>query len=121
MTGWFSRPVWTVADMDRALDFYLTHLGFTENWRYEQDGARVVEVERAGSQIILSNQWPDSIGRSMIFVSLGEGLLDPLRAELAGRGVHGTEAYWGYRCFVVADPDGNQLYFPYPADEKDGD
>lgn len=89
--------MWSITDMDRTLSFYLNGLGFGENWR------------------------PERVGRGLAFVSLDDGLMEPLRAELADRGIAGTEGSWGYRCFIVADPDGNQLYFPYPADEKGGD
>lgn len=41
--------------------------------------------------------------------------LDALRAELEGRGVDVKDGQWSYRLMVVADPDGNELYFPYPA------
>jgi hypothetical protein len=39
---------------------------------------------------------------------------DALRAELEGRGVDVKDGQWGYRLMVIADPDGNELYFPYP-------
>ena len=41
-------------------------------------------------------------------------MLDALRAELEGRGVDVKDGQWGYRLMVIADPDGNELYFPYP-------
>ena len=25
------------------------------------------------------------------------------------------DGQWGYRLMVIADPDGNEFYFPYPA------
>ena len=25
------------------------------------------------------------------------------------------DGQWGYRLMVIVDPDGNELYFPYPA------
>jgi hypothetical protein len=40
--------------------------------------------------------------------------VDALRAELESRGVPVKDGRWGYRLLVVDDPDGNQLYFPYP-------
>lgn len=58
MTAWFARPVLTITDMNRALDFELKQLGFAENWRFEADGRRLAEVERAGRQTILPAQWP---------------------------------------------------------------
>ena len=49
-----------------------------------------------------------------MFISLDVGVLDALRAELEGRGVDVKEGQWGYRHMVIADPGGNELYFPYP-------
>ena len=43
-----------------------------------------------------------------------------LEAELEGRGVDVKDGQWGYRLMVVADPDGNELYFPYPASPATG-
>jgi hypothetical protein len=43
--------------------------------------------------------------------------LDALRAELEARGVAVKEGSWRYRVPVVDDPDGNQLFFNYPAGE----
>jgi catechol 2,3-dioxygenase-like lactoylglutathione lyase family enzyme len=112
---WFARPVLFVAELDAAVDFYVKQLGFTQPWRYEEDGEAVVaQVERQGCALILSSQWPDKVGKGLIFVSLEMGVLHALRAELEGRGVAVRDGQWGYRLMVVADPDGNELYFPYP-------
>jgi hypothetical protein len=42
--------------------------------------------------------------------------VDALRTELESRGVPIKEGSWGYRLLVVDDPDGNQLFFNYPAE-----
>jgi catechol 2,3-dioxygenase-like lactoylglutathione lyase family enzyme len=113
---WFARPVLFVADIDTAVEFYVKQLGFTPAWRYEEEGkARVAQVDRQGCQLILTSQWPDKVGKGLIFVSLDGAVLDALRAELEGRGVAVKDGEWGYRLMVVADADGNQLYFPYPS------
>jgi catechol 2,3-dioxygenase-like lactoylglutathione lyase family enzyme len=118
---WFARPVLFVADIDRSVDFYVKQLGFTQPWRYEEEGkARVAQVERQGCELILSSQWPDKVGKGLIFISLDAGVLDDLRAELEGRGVDAKDGQWGYRLMVVADPDGNELYFPYPTSPDAG-
>jgi hypothetical protein len=54
------------------------------------------------------------VGKGLMFISLDVGVLDALRAELEGRGVDVKDGQWGYRLMVIADPDGNELYFPYP-------
>jgi hypothetical protein len=49
-----------------------------------------------------------------MFISLDVGVLNASRAELEGRGVDVRDGHWGYRLMVIADPDGNELYIPYP-------
>ncbi|HEY3803219.1 MAG TPA: hypothetical protein VGL61_11460 [Kofleriaceae bacterium] len=49
-------------------------------------------------------------------MSLDADVLDAVRTELEGRGVTIRDGRWGYRVMIVRDPDGNELYFPYPAD-----
>lgn len=118
---WYARPVLFVADIERSIDFYVKQLGFTQNWRYAEEGkAFVAQVERMGCELILSSQWPDKAGKGLMFISLDPEVLDALRAELTGRGVEVKDGQWGYRLMVVGDPDGNELYFPYPAHESQG-
>ena len=50
-----------------------------------------------------------------MFISLDVEVLDALRAELEARGVDVKDGNWGYRLMVIVDPDGNELYFPYPS------
>ena len=112
---WYARPVLFVSDMDRSVDFYVKELGFTEAWRYEEEGkAWVAQVDRQGCELILSSQWPDKAGKGLMFISLDLDVLNDVRAELEGRGVDVKDGQWGYRLMVIADPDGNELYFPYP-------
>jgi catechol 2,3-dioxygenase-like lactoylglutathione lyase family enzyme len=118
---WYTRPVLFVADIDSSVDFYVKQLGFTQVWRYEDEGkAWVAQVDRHGCELILSCQWPDKVGKGLMFISLDPGVLDTLRAELEGRGVDVKDGQWGYRLMVIADPDGNELYFPYPASPATG-
>ena len=113
---WYTRPVLFVMDIDKAVDFYVKQLGFTEAWRYAEEGkAFVAQVARRGCELILSSQWPGKVGKGLMFISLDLEVLDALRAELEGRGVDVKDGNWGYRLMVIVDPDGNELYFPYPA------
>ena len=121
MTDWFARPVLHVKDVESSLRFYIDRLGFTSPWRYEEDGrARVAQAERQGCAVILADQWPEKVGKGLVFVSVNEtpkaqiAALDALRAELEAKGVPVKEGSWGYRLLVVDDPDGNQLFFNYP-------
>lgn len=122
MIAWFARPVLHVTDVPSSVAFYVDRLGFTSPWHHEVDGKRVVaQVERQGCALILSSQWPDKIGKGLMFISLDLdsreaqiAALDALRTELAARGVEVKDGSWGYRLLVVTDPDGNLLYFNYP-------
>ena len=126
MTDWFARPVLHVADVEAALRFYVERLGFTSPWRYEEEGrAHVAQVDRQGCALILADTWPGKIGKGLMFISLNVEpatreaatvAVDALRAELEAKGVAVKEGSWGYRVLVVDDPDGNQLFFNYPAE-----
>ena len=121
MADWFARPVLHVRDVEASLRFYVSQLGFTSPWRYEEDGrAQVVQVEREGCAIILAGTWPEKAGKGLVFLSLNlepeaqVAAIDALRAEFHANGVPVREGSWGYRLLVVDDPDGNQLFFNYP-------
>ena len=71
MTEWFARPVLHVADVEASLGFYTNQLGFTSPWRYSEDGrVRVAQVDRQGTALLLSDQWPEKTGKGLIFISL---------------------------------------------------
>jgi catechol 2,3-dioxygenase-like lactoylglutathione lyase family enzyme len=124
MTEWFARPVLHVTDVADSLRFYVDRLGFTEAWRHEDDGKLLVaQVDRQGCALLLSSQWPDKVGKGLMFISLNVepasreaevAAIDALRGELEARGVTVKDGSWGYRLLVVDDPDGNQLFFNYP-------
>ena len=124
MPDWFARSVLHVKDVEASLRFYVDRLGFTSPWRYEEDGrARVAQAERQGCALILADQWPEKVGKGLMFISVNVEqetreaaifALDALRKELEAKGVPVKEGSWGYRLLVVDDPDGNQLFFPYP-------
>ena len=112
--NWYSRPVFFVTDVDKSVDFYVTQLGFKQAWRFESEGkVPVGQVNRQGCELILYSEWPDKVGKGLMFISLDEDELNSLRVELEGRGVEVKDAHWGYHVMAIVDPDGNQLYFPY--------
>ncbi|HTB92628.1 MAG TPA: glyoxalase superfamily protein [Candidatus Sulfotelmatobacter sp.] len=130
MTDWFARPVLHVRNVDASIRFYVDRLGFTNPWRYDEDGrAYVAQVERQGCALILADTWPEKIGKGLMFISVNAeqqtrqaatAALDALRAELEAKGVSVKDGSWGYRLLVVDDPDGNQLFFNYPAESASG-
>ena len=107
MTDWFARPVLSVTDVEASLRFYVDRLGFTSPWRYDEDGrASVAQVDRQGCALILADNWPEKIGKGLLFISLNvepatheaaTAALDGLRAELearATRRVRGVIGSW---------------------------
>lgn len=112
---WYARPVLAVRDAEAALAFYTARLGFAEDWRHAEDGRlRIVQVSRAGCEVILSDQWPDEAGGGRLFVSLEAPAFADMQADLAARGAPLKTGRWGYELVVVEDPDGNRLWFPHP-------
>jgi catechol 2,3-dioxygenase-like lactoylglutathione lyase family enzyme len=108
---WYARPVFHVADINRAANFYVEKLGFVKKW-HEADGAGTVcQVDRGECEIILTQEERD--GKSRLFVELTPEGLAELRRELAARAVPFSETRWGYDCLRVLDPDGNELLFPF--------
>jgi catechol 2,3-dioxygenase-like lactoylglutathione lyase family enzyme len=128
MSDWFARPVLHVTDVAASIRFYVERLGFANAWNHDEDGKPVVaQVERQGCALILSSQWPEKVGKGLVFISLNAdtqeaqiAALDALRVELEAKGVVVKDGSWGYRLLVVEDPDGNQLYFNYPNDHPGG-
>lgn len=125
MAEWFARTVFHVSNVEDSLRFYVDKLGFKAAWRVEDDDgvAHVGEVDRQGVSLILCDEWPEKVGKGLLFIALevepetheGEiAAVDALRAELEARGVAVKEGRWGYRVLMVDDLDGNQCFFPYP-------
>jgi catechol 2,3-dioxygenase-like lactoylglutathione lyase family enzyme len=108
---WYTRPVLFVADVKRALRFYIDMLGFEKRW-HEGDGAGgVCQVNRAGCEIILCED-AARVGKSRLFVELTPDGLTELRREIAERAVPSEKSWWGFDVIKVVDPDGNELLFP---------
>lgn len=106
-----------VDDVERSIAFYTLRLGFAESWRHAEDGILLVaQVARQGCELILSSQWPDKVGRGMVFLSLDPDELEAARMEFVSKGVAIQQGRWGYDTMIIDDPDGNQLFFPNPAD-----
>ena len=110
MSEWFARPVLHVLNVEASLRFYVDRLGFTVPWRVEAEGqVWVAEVDRAGCALILSQQWPEKVGKGLIFISLNVephthdaevAAVDALRAELEARGVSSRRATGATGCWL---------------------
>jgi catechol 2,3-dioxygenase-like lactoylglutathione lyase family enzyme len=108
---WYTRPVLFVADVNRALRFYVDMLGFQKDW-HEGDGAGgVCQINRAGCEIILCEH-ATRRDKGRLFVSLTPDGVAALRRQIAERSVPTEKSWWSYDVIKIVDPDGNELLFP---------
>jgi catechol 2,3-dioxygenase-like lactoylglutathione lyase family enzyme len=115
MSVWYSRPVFFVESVERSIAFYTEKLGFTQGFNYEEEGKILVgQVNREDCEIILNCQQPGKNGRGRIFISIDIEPLQALRVEFESRGAPIRDGWWGYDTMMIEDPDGNELFFPYP-------
>lgn len=115
MGQWYSRPVFFVESVERAIAFYTEKLGFTEGPRYEENGKVLVgEVKRGDCTLLLNCQQPAKCGRGRMFISLSADDFNALKTEFATRGAPVKAGWWGSDMMIVEDPDGNEWFFPVP-------
>lgn len=108
---WYARPVFFVADCEGALRFY-GGLGFTEDWRHEEDGVLVaVQVTRSGAELILNRNRLRQPGGGRLFLSLHRGQAASLAEQFLAAGAEVRDDFWGMPVKAVSDPDGNDLLF----------
>ena len=67
--SWFTRPIFFVADVERATAFYVGALSFVEEWRHADQGqVLVAQVTRGDCHLLLDSQQPDRTGRGRLFI-----------------------------------------------------
>lgn len=108
---WYARPVLFVADVNRALRFYIDMLGFEKSW-HEGDGAGgVCQVNRAGCEIILCED-ATRRDKARLYVELTVDGLAALRRKIVEHSIPSEKSWWGSDVIKIVDPDGNELFFP---------
>ncbi len=108
---WYTRPVLFVADVTRALHFYVDMLGFEKAWHEDDGKGGVCQVYHAECEIILCED-ASRKDRGRLFIELtAEGIAE-LRREVSERSVPSRKSWWGYDVIQIDDPDGNELLFP---------
>lgn len=108
---WYARPVFFVADVNRALRFYLDVLGFEKAWHSDDGNGTVCQVNGAKCEITIC-ETPDRRDRGRLFVSLTQDGIAELRCEIIERSIPSRKSWWGYDVIQIDDPDGNELLFP---------
>jgi catechol 2,3-dioxygenase-like lactoylglutathione lyase family enzyme len=110
---WYTRPVLFVADVNRAIRFYVDMLGFEKAWHSGDGAGTVCQVNHGECEIILCEDGTRR-DRGRLFIELTAAGLAELRRELVERAVPTRDVWWGYDTLQVDDPDGNELFFPDP-------
>jgi uncharacterized glyoxalase superfamily protein PhnB len=122
-------PSLGVSDLGRSLDFYQRFFDFQVADSYEEQGLKQWCWLRAGNaQLMLQQLTADqqirldpAIGQSwMMYIRVDD--IDAVRSELARAGFAPgeiTETAYTTREFLVADPDGYDLWISVPAEQAD--
>jgi catechol 2,3-dioxygenase-like lactoylglutathione lyase family enzyme len=108
---WYTRPVLFVADVNRALHFYIDMLGFEKSWHADDGAGKVCQVNHGECEIILCEDARRN-DKARLFIELTAEGLAALRREVVERSVPSKESWWGYDVLQIDDPDGNELLFP---------
>jgi len=105
---WYMRPVFFVADIQRAIEFYVGKLGFTKKWHEAEGKGTVCQVDRGGGEIILCE---DAIrkDKGRLFLELSRAAVDQLLKQVDERSIPTQKSWWGYEVLRIEDPDGNEL------------
>ena len=114
MQRWYARPVLFVSDVNDALQFYTTALGFTKAWHEANGQGKVCQVDRSGCEIILCED-AEKRDKGRLFIELTRDGIAEFEREIVERSIPSKKSWWGYDVIQVDDPDGNELLFPLAA------
>ena len=122
MNNLFARSVFFVKDAERSLRYYTETLGFSLEWKYEEQGrVFVFEVSLLGFQLILNQTEPpleDRAGHGRVFIGLDDEQVDAFRGHIREKGIKTDVVQWGAPTLVIRDLDGNELFFWLPESER---
>jgi catechol 2,3-dioxygenase-like lactoylglutathione lyase family enzyme len=124
-------PIIKVTDIERALNFYCSTIGFALDFRYavSPSGPTYVSVSLDGSQIHLSTFGGDGVIGTAVYLYVDD--VDSLCRTILQAGLKTpgkpespveegpVDQTWGMREFYVRDPDGNTLRFGSPISQAD--
>lgn len=109
-------PILRIFDYDKALEFYISWLGFTIVWenRFEENAPVYMEVEKAGMRLHLSEHHGDGTPGTKVFVWCN-GLQEYHRELMDKQYKYNRpgleEAFYSAWCMEVNDPFNNRIIF----------
>lgn len=109
---WYTRPVFSVSNMEKSLQHYRNLLGFEQAWKYEEDSNVIVtQVCRGNFELILAGNL-DRVGGGRVFISLSDIEMDILKKDIEENHIVVEHIHWGYPAIQIRDPDGNEMILP---------
>ena len=111
-------PIIKVSDIECALDFYCSGLGFTKEFDYSlsESGPHYAGLTFDGNHLHLSTFPGDGPTGTATYCYVDD--IDAMYAGFQARGLvaqmEPTNQDWGMREVIVRDPDGNSLRFGSP-------
>ena len=109
-------PEIPAASVDRAVDYYVTNLGFTKDWGGEEGG--IAGVSRGDCRLFITNtefrSYYGNMGLLVFWINVNsKAEVDELFAEWQAAGATilspPDDKPWKLREFTAADLDGNQI------------
>lgn len=111
-------PIIKVSDIEAAVDFYCTGLGFTKDFEYSASasGPHYAGLSFDGNHLHLSTFPGDGVRGTPTYCYVDD--VDAMYARFQARGLatvmEPTNQDWGMREVYLRDPDGNNLRFGSP-------
>ncbi len=113
MNNLYARSVFFVKDAERSLRFYSETLGFSLDWKYEEQGrAFVLQVSLLGFELILNQTGPqtkDRAGHGRVFIGLEDDQVGRFRGHIREKAIKTEVVQWGRPTLVIRDLDENEL------------
>jgi catechol 2,3-dioxygenase-like lactoylglutathione lyase family enzyme len=110
----YARSVFFVKDAERSLRFYTDTLGFSLDWKYEEQGlAFVFQVSLLGFELILNQTEPQTeprAGHGRVFIGLEDDQVDRFRGHIREKAIKTEIVQWGRPTLVIRDLDENELF-----------
>ena len=121
---WYrSNPVFPVADVAAAIEWYRKHLAFVPTVVNPPEGIPVYATlwrDEVSIHLLRSELAPHGLSSPVQAQFWIDDGLDELFQELQTLGVRALEVPenrpWGHRDFMVVDPDGNVVWITTPAE-----
>jgi catechol 2,3-dioxygenase-like lactoylglutathione lyase family enzyme len=122
VNDFYARTVFFVKDAEHSLRFYTETLGFSLEWKHEEQGrALVFEVSLLGFQLILNQTEPRTehrAGHGRVFIGLDDDQVGVFRGHIAKKRIKTDVVQWGAPTLVIRDLDENELFLGFPESER---